>query len=254
MRVTVLGASPVRPNPGRACSGYLLEAEGRRYLVDCGAGVLARLLCHADLAAIDAVVISHAHPDHCLDLVNVRQALAHAPGPRRPDPLPVYVGAAAHATIVRLGAAFADPSTAFWEPWIDFRVFDGTTTLTLDGVQAHVAPVRHYVPCWAIRFEHQDRVWVYTADSGPSDALTLLAAGAHLVIGESTLPDRRGHEGAWGHMSAAEAAELAVAAGAERLVLTHYYAELAPALLASAQQHAGGRPVDLAREGEVHVV
>lgn len=250
----MLGASPVRPNPGGACSGYLVEAGARRYLVDCGTGVLSRLLCHAELVDLDAVVISHAHPDHCLDLVSVRQSLAYGPGPKRSAALPVYVGAAAHATIARLGAAFADGSAPFWEPWLAFRVFEGAAALDLDGVALHVAPTRHYVPCWAMRFEHDGRVLAYTADSGPCDALAALAAGAHLLIGEATLVARDGHAGAWGHMSAAEAARLAAEAGAERLILTHYDAALAPELHAAAARHAGDRPVDLAREGEVHVV
>ena len=72
MRLTVLGRSPARPNPGEACAGYLVEGGGSRVLMDVGPGVVAQLLRRNTPDELDAVVISHMHTDHCLDLVTLR--------------------------------------------------------------------------------------------------------------------------------------------------------------------------------------
>jgi len=254
VKVTVLGSSPVLPNPGQACSGYLVESDGHVYLVDCGAGVLSRLLCHVALPDLGAVLISHTHPDHCLDLVHLRQALVHGPGQRRATPLPVYVGPGTMDTFERLGAVFDDPAPSYWEPWIAFRTFDPDTPLDLPGLRVRFAPTLHYVPCWAMRFEHAGRLCVYTADTGPSDAVADLARDAHVLIAEASLLRRDGLDAAWGHLSAAEAGRLAAAAGAERLVLTHYFIAHGPDRLIAEAHATSGRPVRVAREGEVYEV
>src|SRR5438093_5361054 len=72
MRLTVLGRSPARPNPGEACAGYVLEGGNSRILMDVGPGVVAQLLRRNTPEELDAVVISRMHTDHCLDLVTLR--------------------------------------------------------------------------------------------------------------------------------------------------------------------------------------
>ena len=72
MRLTVLGRSPASPNPGEACAGYLVEGGGARLLVDIGPGVVAQLVRRHHPDELDAVVISHMHADHMLDLVTLR--------------------------------------------------------------------------------------------------------------------------------------------------------------------------------------
>jgi len=254
MLVTVLGASPVRPNPGQACSGFLLEAGGRRYLVDCGTGVLAQLLRHTSLLELDAVLITHLHPDHCLDLVNIRQALAHSPGPKRAGKLPVWVGPGLIEPLRQIGRVFREGAGSFWDGYIALETYDPAGDLRFGDLCIAFAPTRHYVPCWAMRFEHAGRVCCFTSDTGPSEAVAALARGAHLIIAEASLLARNGHEGAWGHMSAAEAGRLAAKAGAERLILTHYFIEYGPDRLTAAVRAVCDVPVDVAREGERYAV
>src|SRR6188508_3528694 len=86
MRLTVLGKSPSWQDAGGACSGYLLEEEGTSLLLDCGNGVFSKLRRHVDYVDVDAVVISHLHADHFLDLVPFSYALTYAP---RQQPVPV---------------------------------------------------------------------------------------------------------------------------------------------------------------------
>ena len=86
MRLTVLGKSPSWQDAGGACSGYLLEDGDTAVLVDCGNGVFAKLRQRIDYVDVDAVVISHLHADHFLDLVPYSYALSYAP---RQQPVPV---------------------------------------------------------------------------------------------------------------------------------------------------------------------
>src|SRR3954464_15921039 len=86
MRITVLGKSPAWQDVDGACSGYLVEGGGVRVLLDCGPGVFAKLRRFADYTDVDAVVITHLHADHILDLVPFASGLRYAP---RQQPVPV---------------------------------------------------------------------------------------------------------------------------------------------------------------------
>ena len=67
-QVTVLGTCGAFPEPGRACSGFAVDWDGYRLVLDLGYATLARLLAHWPDGAVDAVAITHEHPDHCVDL------------------------------------------------------------------------------------------------------------------------------------------------------------------------------------------
>ncbi|MFL5887911.1 MAG: MBL fold metallo-hydrolase, partial [Solirubrobacteraceae bacterium] len=86
MRITVLGKSPSWQDIDGACSGYLIEEGETGLLLDCGNGVFSKLRRFRDYTKIDAVVISHLHADHFLDLVPFSYALTYAP---RQQPVPV---------------------------------------------------------------------------------------------------------------------------------------------------------------------
>ena len=253
MRVRVLGSSPVRPNPGSACTGYLVQEGSQSLLVDCGTGVLGQLLQHLSLPQLDAVFISHAHPDHCLDLVNIRQSLAYVPSERRRHPLPVLASAATIATLRELGAVFSGTDGAFWDGYCAFQAVSPEQSEQLGPLTLDFAWTRHYLPCLALRARADNRCLVFGADGGPDDDLERFATAADLLILESTLlhgqalaegPER-------GHISGAEAARVAERAGVRRLLLTHYFAEWGPQVLAEARA-AGSVTVDLARQGDLH--
>ncbi len=253
MRLTVLGASPVRPNPGGVCTGYLVQSGSASLLVDCGTGVLGQLLRHATLPGLDAVFISHAHPDHCLDLVNIRQSLAYVPSERRQQPLPVLASAATISTLEALGEVFAGPDGAYWDGYCRFLEVSPNRAEHIGPWSLDFAWTRHYIPCLALGARTERAHLVFGADGGPDEVMARFAAGSDLLILESTLLESQAEaEGPErGHLSGAEAGRLAERAGARRLLLTHYFAELGPRVLAEARA-AGGVPVDLARQGELH--
>ena len=259
----MLGKSPAWQDADGACSGYLVEAGGLRVLLDCGPGVFAKLRRFADYAAIDAVVISHLHADHILDLVPFASGLRYAPR-RQPVPVAGWPGTEAPATprlIAPPGAqeAFQSLCTAsgMREDHIEgafaLTVYDPADTVTLDDFTVRFRPVPHFIPCNAVELAVNGARLTFSADCAPNDALIELAQDTDLLLIEATLP-RPEREGPRGHLTPAEAGEHGTSAGAKRLVLTHYSDELdAEWARGEAERTFAGR-VDMAREGAVYEI
>jgi ribonuclease BN (tRNA processing enzyme) len=245
MRLTVLGKSPAWQDAGGACSGYLLEAEGVRVLLDCGPGVFAKLRAVADYRAVDAVVLSHLHADHVLDLVPFGSGLRYGPGPRTRPALHVPPGGALKLADLTEGASMGrDHLTEAFE----LREYDPGAALVIGSVRLTLREVPHFVRTFAMDVRAGAARFTYGADCGPNEALCELAAGTPLLLAEATLPEP---DPDGGHLTAREAGEHARRAGAQRLVLTHFTDELDDEI-ARAEAEAGfGGPVELAREGAV---
>ncbi|MFY9135886.1 MAG: MBL fold metallo-hydrolase, partial [Bacillota bacterium] len=77
LELTIIGNQGPYPGPGGACSGYLVRSQGATVLIDCGPGVMPRLQQHIDVSSLDAVVISHFHPDHYSDFLTMRYAFQY---------------------------------------------------------------------------------------------------------------------------------------------------------------------------------
>ena len=264
MLLTVLGKSPSWQDAGGACSSYLIEGGGVVVLVDCGNGVFSKLRRFRDYTKVDAVVLTHLHADHFLDLVPYAYALTYAP---RQQPVPVdrWPGTDAPARprlVAPAGAAEVFRRvTGAWGPddliTNAFRIeeHDGDAAVEIGGLRVEFAEVPHFTKTYACRFTAgaDGGTIVVGADSGPSDALVELARGADLMIVESTLP-RPERDGRRGHLTPREAGEHGARAGAARLVLTHLSDELDP-LWARSEARAGfGGPVEIAREGTLYRV
>ncbi len=247
MRVWVLGRSGGYPRPGEACSGYLVEAGGRRVLVDLGHGVLSRLLTRLDPYSLDAVVLSHLHPDHVADLPALRVALRWGRRPASWRALPVLAPAGA-------AAYFAHVTGEVYLEEFAFRTL-AEEEVEVAGLRMRFARTRHPVETYAVRMEHGGRALVYTADTAPHDPLAELSRGAHLLLAEATLSEAyapRAH--AAGHMTGSQAGELARTAGAGRLVLTHFFPTTDPEESVAAAQKAFCGPVEAAEEGKGYEV
>lgn len=246
MLLTILGASAACMAPGGACSSYLVQHGSTNLVLDCGPGSLANLRATLDYRAVTAVVLSHLHSDHILDLVPYRYGLRYGPGATG-ERIPLWAPPGGAAHLERLGQAVSGESS-FFEATFDVREHDRGAGLTIGGIDLTFAPTRHYIPCWAIRCEAAGASLVYTADTGPLPSLTAFARGASLLLAEATLLEREAGEETPGHLTAAEAGELARDAGAERLVLTHLWPELGLQSLAANAEAAFGGPVELAQE------
>ena len=259
MRLTVLGKSPSWQDAGGACSGYLLEDDGTAVLLDCGNGVFGKLRQRMDYVDVDAVVISHLHADHFLDLVPYSYALTYAP---RQQPVPVdrwpgtdsparpelHGPPGARETFRRIVGCWGNEDLI--ENAFELSEYAATSELEIGPVRITFQPVPHYTETFAMRIgsANGSGQLVYGADSRPTEALTQFATDSDLILMEATLP-RPERTGMRGHLTPGEAGEHARAAGAKRLVLVHISDELDADWARREAEDAFGGPVEVAAEG-----
>jgi ribonuclease BN (tRNA processing enzyme) len=220
MRLHVVGCSPAWPNPGGAQSGYLVETDGHRLLLDCGPGVLSRLRERELWPRVDAIAITHLHLDHWGDLVPWAYGALYGAGRDVPRPqlwLPPG-GEAGLRSLVRLGADAVLETFTFDE-------YEGGAPFRAAGFEVTPWQTSHYEETsFGLRVEGPTSTIAYSADSGPSPALAELARDADLFLCEATLD--RPEEGLRGHLTDAEALEAFAASGARRLLVIHRPDEL----------------------------
>ena len=244
MKLTVVGCSGSCPSQAAAASCYLLQAGDTRILLDLGNGAHGPLQRYVDPAAVDAVLLSHLHPDHWLDLCSFYVYRTYHPDGPYP-PIPIH---GPRDIADRFAAAYGPSQQglrdafAFHE-WGSGAVTVGSLTITTERVD-------HPVEAYGIRVEHDGRVLSYSGDTGPCAALANLAEGADVFLCEAAF--QHGRDRATGvHLTGREAGEFASKAGVGRLVLTH----IPPwnderRTLAEASAEFDG-PIDLARPGLV---
>lgn len=234
MRLTVLGGAAAGGNPGQGTSGYLVQSRGAAIVLDLGFGTLAELRRHASIRDLDAVVISHLHLDHLLDLLALRYALAYNPC-RTERNVPVWLPPGGIAFFDRLADALADDDDGghFFAATFDLSEYDPDRPLQVGPFAITFRPTVHYVPCWAIRVDDGSGAGAlaYTADTGPSADLLPLIAGAEVLVTEGSArdplpPDHPETFDSRGHLTPSEAGRLARDAGAAVLVLSHLWEEL----------------------------
>jgi len=251
MYLTVLGGSAASPNAGMGCAGLLIQTDRTRVVLDLGPGTLQELRRHTDFQTLDAVIVSHMHVDHVLDLLALRHALAYNPLPA-PAPVPVWLppGGVDHLAQATVPFDACDEPGRF-AATVQVAEYDPARRLTIGDVVVTFAPAVHHIPAWAIRVQPSAGPALgYTGDTGPAADLAGFFAEVHVLVAEATLLEpgvRPSHER--GSLTATEAGELAVAAGAEILVLTHMWEELGlPAYLARAEAVFPGR-IEMAAPG-----
>ncbi|MEV6652321.1 MBL fold metallo-hydrolase [Streptomyces sp. NPDC051219] len=217
MKLTVVGCSGSFPSADSACSSYLVEADGFRLLLDMGNGALGELQRHIGLYDLDAVFLSHLHADHCIDMCAYFVARYYRHEGGRCDALPVY---GPEGTEQRLTTAYEDvPDEKSMSEVFDFRTLK-PGSFVLGPFQVRTERVLHPVEAYGIRIEHDGKSLTYSGDTGVSEALNELAAGADLFLCEASFT--HGKEDIPGlHLNGREAGEQARRANVGRLVLTH---------------------------------
>ena len=262
MRITVLGKSPAWQDAGGACSGYLIEEDGYALLLDCGNGVFSKLRQYRDYVDVNAVLISHLHADHFLDLVPFSYALSYAPRqqpvavagwpgtewPARPQ---LHAPMGAGDLFRRLVSTWGDEELI--ERAFKLHEYDGPDELTLGPIDVRFCEVPHYTRTFAVELRGRRGRLTYSADCSPNDELVQFARKTDLFVIEATLP-RPERTGIRGHLTPGEAGDHGRRAGVRRLVLTHYSDELDAEWVRDEAGAAFGRPVELAHDGAVYEV
>lgn len=229
LEVTFLGGAAAWPNPGQGCSSFLVRSGDETILVDCGSNTLLELRKHIDFREVGAIVLSHCHSDHILDLVPYRYGLVYGPG-ESDRAIPLYLPPGGIGTLDALADALGgqgERNEAFWDGAFKRSEYDPHSSLTLGTVSVQFARTDHPAECYAMRLSTGDGVvLVYSADTGSIDSVTDLAQNCDVLIAEATMPDGSDKSGGEvGHLSPTEAGRLADQTKAGTLVLTHLWAE-----------------------------
>jgi ribonuclease BN (tRNA processing enzyme) len=262
VRLTVLGKSPSWQDVGGACSGYLVQEDGFALLLDCGNGVFSKLRTVRDYVEIDAVLISHLHADHFLDLVPFAYALTYAP---RQQPVPVagwpgtdhparpvlYAPVGAGEMFRQIVGCWGNDDLI--DGAFELREYDVLAELNAGPFSIRFCEVPHYTLTYAVEVAVNGKRLTYSADCSPNEELVQFAHDTDMFLIEATLP-RPERTGVRGHLTPGEAGEHARLAQARRVVITHFSDELDSDWAQREASQAYGAPVEVAQEGAVYTV
>lgn len=209
-----MGCSGSFPGPDSPASCYLLEHDNRRILLDLGNGALGPLQKYADIQQIDAVLISHLHVDHFVDLCSYHVARKYRPGAVA-EPVPIY---GPDSTGERVAAAYGSTAVSDLSGELDFRRLD--REFEVGPFTVRTTRMIHPVESYAIRVEAGGRSLTYSGDTGPTSDLAKAASGTNLALFEASFLSTGDNPPAL-HLTAAQCGRLAREAQAERLVVTH---------------------------------
>lgn len=234
--LTILGSSGSHTGPGRACSGYLLATGDTRVMVDCGNGSTANLQRTTRFDELDAVVVTHRHVDHCVDLIGMFYAMRfHQEGAKA---MPLY--APPEVMEMLTGLLSGDSAMRFREVF-DHREIKPGDTFDVGPLAFEAYASVHPVPTVSLRITHGDHVVAYSADSAGGPDLVACATDADLFLCEATwLGDAADYpEGI--HLTARDAGRVATEANVSRLVLTHLLGSIdrEQALVEAAETYTG---------------
>jgi ribonuclease BN (tRNA processing enzyme) len=242
MQVTIVGWSGSFPGPQSPASCYLIEADGFRLVLDLGNGAVGALQRYTALGDIDAICLSHLHGDHCLDMIGYSVFQNYHPDGPQPR-IQVYGPAGAQDRLDRaLGAENLGMADAF-----DFAVLTPGTT-EIGPLRVTTGRMDHPVETFGFRFGHAGRAVAYSADTGPTDELVTIAAGADVLLAEASFLDAPGLPTGL-HLTARQAADHAARADVGELVLTHLVTWNDPAVSLEQASAGFGGPLRLASSG-----
>lgn len=211
VKLTCLGCWGAYPEGGSANSSFLLEEDGFYLLIDCGSGVLSQLGQVIPIERLSSLILSHYHHDHVADVGCLQYAMLiqHQLG-KRDQPLPIYAHGEGENIIHNLS----------YKQYTEARQIFADQPIQIGPWKVEFCPTNHTAYCLAMKFTGKDHTIVYTADTGWCDELVDFAKGVDTLICESSLyKEQKGQ--VEGHLTAAEAGELAAKASVKQLILTH---------------------------------
>ena len=257
MQLTVIGCAGSYPVPSSPASCYLITTHDATIVADLGNGALGPLQAAVDLTQIDAIVISHLHADHCIDLTALYGRLRYSPVPLTKR-IPVY-GPAGLSKRLRL--AYSSQGDKDLTDIFEFRRLNPNTAFRVGSVQVSCAEVAHPGDSYALRFESDGRSLTYSGDTGECEALVRLAHESHIALFEAAcLEPQPGQPplAADLHMSGVGAGRMARRSQSDRLILTHFVGwnehdgQHARELAEARTEFLGD--IDVARQGAVWTV
>ncbi|OPX84325.1 MAG: ribonuclease Z [Pelotomaculum sp. PtaB.Bin104] len=254
MQLTVLGCWGPYPRAGGACSGYLIRDGGRSILLEAGSGCLSKLMNYIDYNLLDAVIVTHLHHDHYLDLFPLRHAVEGARrAGRRHASLKLYIPSLP-ANEFSLLDSYKNAFEIVAIESLPVEIIKGghnSRRMDIGGLPVCFVATKHSLPGYSVSFGDKDRM-VFSGDTARTDGLTALAEGAGLFLCEASGLDRDAGYLQDIHMTARQAGEVAEAACAKQLLITHFWPEYDLDELSAQAKSGWGRQVTPVREGETY--
>lgn len=237
MRVHVVGASGTFPEPGKPAAGFVIEQGSTRVWCDAGPGTFMSLPFDSDL--IDAVVVSHLHPDHCADLFAAYHAWTYRPEPR--EPVPLFAPQSVWDKVC--GFIDKEPDCFHFTPVV------GGDEISIGGLEVHFSGMDHPVPTVGSRWTANNRQLFYTADTGPAGDWRSDAGGVDIMLSEASVLGDPADKEFSQHLTASEAGAIARQAGVGSLLLTHIPPYLDKSQAVHEAEETFGKAVRLAVPG-----
>jgi len=220
MELVVLGAGAAYPGPGQASSGYLIRDGATSLLLDCGNGIVPRLQEAGELERLSAILFSHLHADHFLDIYPLFYSRLY--GKRRYPPLPVFLPPGEASQMARVTEVLRVDTQKFGEAF-HLQEFDPAAGMEYGGLRLSFQRNDHPVTTFGVRVEKDGAAFVYSSDTGPMPQLEQFARGCDLLVIEASVGAADFDPKKAIHLTPGLAGEVAARAGAKRMLLTHMW-------------------------------
>ncbi|WP_069649288.1 MBL fold metallo-hydrolase [Caloranaerobacter ferrireducens] len=215
MKLTVLGNNGPYPRPGGACSGYLLETDNKRILIDCGNGVLSRLLKICSIKDIDIIILTHLHSDHISDIMVMKYAIGvNKMKGKYNITIPLYVPTDDYEMVKRLN----------YNNSFNIIPIEENTIINLGDIEITFRRMKHPIKTFAVKVRKGGKTFVYSSDTSYNESLIDFSKNADLLLCEAGILEEDREDNA-PHLSAKQAGEIGKKAGVKRLILTHFWPE-----------------------------
>jgi ribonuclease BN (tRNA processing enzyme) len=251
VKVTVLGGGAAGGNSGQGCAGFLFQESATSLVIDLGPGTLLELRKHVDYRQVSAIVVSHYHLDHILDLGALNYLLRYNPVGLACT-VDLWIPPGTRQRFANWTAAFGNEGEDdFLDKAFVVREYDPRDSLHLEDLRVSFASTVHPEPAWAMRVSGgAGRNVGYSADTGPAADLSPFMSGVDLLICEASEKEPAEDDPSIrGHLTPREAGALASRSGAHLLMLTHLWEEHNVNLAAREASFAFGKPVLVAQPG-----
>lgn len=254
LELTIVGCAGSTAGPDSAASCYLVsttDGDGRTWqlVLDLGSGAIGPLQRHCDPVRVDAVLISHGHPDHCADMGALDVLRRY--GPARDEDLPRIPLLGPAGIDRRIGDVSGSPSDRGAQTY-DHQPMSPGEVRSIGPFTIEAARADHPVPAFAYLVTAGESRLLFTGDTDRCAEVDALAARATAILGEAGWAHREINPPGV-HMNGDQLGRMAADAGVERLIVTHIASWVDPEpTLAQVREHAPHAV--LARSGDVHAL
>jgi ribonuclease BN (tRNA processing enzyme) len=216
MKIILLGTGTTLPQKNRNAAGLLIQIHENLLLFDCGNGILRQIeWAGRDFTKIKQIFISHLHADHISDLPILLKAILMQ---GELTNIQIY-GPSTIKRRIEVWFTEIYPYLNKILKKIEVQEFDNQL-IQKNEWKIQVFPVKHGIEAYGFRIIADNKLVVYSGDTGFCEELIEAAKNADLLIHECSFPTQFGKEG---HTTPLEIGQIAKQAEVKKLVLTHFY-------------------------------